>query len=152
MPRTCTVCRHPKRAAIDAAVVANVPVRDIASHFGGFSYGSLQRHIGACMGEALTKAVDAEMAQWGASTDERIREVIAEARANLELARANDDAAGANGAVGLILKTLALSAKLRGEINDGPAVHIDARSVQVMSDRELLESVEADVRKQLGRP
>ena len=150
MANVCKTCRHPKRADIEQAVVSGGAINAIAKNY-GVSEQSLRRHTIACMGEALSKAVDAELVAWGASTDERIREVIAEARANLEMARANDDAAGANGAVGLILKTLALSAKLRGEIKEGPTVSIDNRSVTLMSDRELLESVQEDVRKALER-
>ena len=150
MPRTCTVCRHPQRADIEAAIVQGVPLRNIAEHR-KLSIAALSRHTSGCMGEALSKAIDAELVAWGASTDERIRVWVDEARTNLQLARDNGDAAAANGAINVILKALALSAKLRGEIKEGPTVHIDARTVQTMSDRELLESVEADVRKRLGR-
>ena len=145
MPQKCKVCRHKDRVDIDAAVVANVPLRDIALRFGGFTHGSLQRHIGNCMGDALNRAVEAELIEWGASTDERIKAVLAEAQTNLQMARANDDAAGANGAVGLILKTLALSAKLRGELKEGPAVSIDARSITVASDDEVLRKALAEL-------
>ena len=44
MGRPCSVCGHPQRTAIDAALVAgNDPFRIIANRF-GTSTGSLQRH------------------------------------------------------------------------------------------------------------
>jgi uncharacterized protein YerC len=43
MPRTCTICIHPARAAIDKALVDGQPYRYIAQHF-GTSVAALQRH------------------------------------------------------------------------------------------------------------
>lgn len=34
MPRTCTICTHPERAAIDQALAHNEPYRQIAKHYG----------------------------------------------------------------------------------------------------------------------
>jgi len=33
MPRTCTVCRHPRRREIDAAIVSGLPYRGVAKQF-----------------------------------------------------------------------------------------------------------------------
>ena len=43
MPRTCTVCVHPQRAAIDEALVAGQPYRSVAEHFGA-SAPAVLRH------------------------------------------------------------------------------------------------------------
>lgn len=43
MPRTCTVCGHPQRPAIDAALLAGEPFRHIAERFGP-SATALTRH------------------------------------------------------------------------------------------------------------
>ena len=45
MPRTCTVCTHLKREAIDQALVSGEPFRHIAAQT-GTSTGALQRHEG----------------------------------------------------------------------------------------------------------
>lgn len=34
MPRACTICRHPSRQAIDQALAAREPYRQIAARFG----------------------------------------------------------------------------------------------------------------------
>jgi hypothetical protein len=43
MTRVCTICRHPQRKAIDAALAALTPYRDIAERY-GLSSSTLQRH------------------------------------------------------------------------------------------------------------
>lgn len=43
MPRTCTVCAHPQRARIDAALVAGPTYRTIADRY-GLSETALKRH------------------------------------------------------------------------------------------------------------
>lgn len=44
MARTCTVCAHPERAAIDVALLAQRPLRDIAIQF-NTSKDALSRHL-----------------------------------------------------------------------------------------------------------
>src|SRR4029077_3101391 len=56
MPRTCTVCRHPDRESVNAALVASEPERAIASRF-GLSRCALQRHKANHLPVLLTKAV-----------------------------------------------------------------------------------------------
>lgn len=43
MPRTCTICSHPKRAEIESAIVEGVAYRRIAAQF-SISETSLRRH------------------------------------------------------------------------------------------------------------
>jgi hypothetical protein len=43
MPRQCTICNHPQRAAIDQALVAGQALRDIAGHH-HLSKSALARH------------------------------------------------------------------------------------------------------------
>ena len=43
MARTCTICTHPERAAIDKALVAGQPYRSIAQHFAA-SADAVLRH------------------------------------------------------------------------------------------------------------
>jgi hypothetical protein len=43
MPRVCTICTHPERTAIEQALVANEPFRNIAERF-GTSATALTRH------------------------------------------------------------------------------------------------------------
>ncbi len=62
MARPCSVCRHPERAAIDAALVAGEPYRRVASRF-ETSEASIRRHKGH-LSQHLARAHEAkEVAQ-----------------------------------------------------------------------------------------
>src|SRR6266403_2811067 len=54
--RTCTVCRHPEREAINAALIAQEPFRRLASRT-GTTTGSLRRHKAAHLPLTLSRAV-----------------------------------------------------------------------------------------------
>lgn len=73
MARPCTVCRHPERAAIDKALVAGEPFRNLAERF-GTSATALHRHKQDHLPALLAKGKQAE---------ERVRsdELNAQARA-----------------------------------------------------------------------
>ncbi len=59
MPRTCTVCAHPERAAIDKALVADAPNRRIATKH-GVSEAAIRRHKAEHLPAALVQAHEAE--------------------------------------------------------------------------------------------
>ena len=44
MPSHCSVCVHPQRAKIDAAIVAGASLRNTAARFKGPTWGSIHRH------------------------------------------------------------------------------------------------------------
>lgn len=66
MARTCTVCRHPDRPAIDQALVSHRPFRDIAGRFGVSKSAAVRHH------------------------DDHLPDTLAKARAAAEAARADD--------------------------------------------------------------
>jgi hypothetical protein len=55
MPRTCTVCRHNQREAIEQALLAGEPLRNIAKRY-GTSATALHRHRHDHLPAALTRA------------------------------------------------------------------------------------------------
>ena len=59
MARRCTICTHPDRPAIDAALVNRRPLRNIAQHFGVSVWAALRHHDGH-LAEALSRAKRAE--------------------------------------------------------------------------------------------
>lgn len=59
MPRTCTVCVHDDRPAIDQALVNRKPFRDIACRF-NVGRMALVRHADDHLAESLAKAKEAE--------------------------------------------------------------------------------------------
>jgi hypothetical protein len=59
MPRTCTICTHPERPAIEQALVTNESYRNIAEHF-VVSVGALTRHKAEHLPAALVQATKAQ--------------------------------------------------------------------------------------------
>jgi len=90
MPRVCSVCVHPARPAIDAALVAGNGLRDIAGR-SGLSKSAVERHGNEHVPAALVAAQDAaETAQADSLLAQLVR----------LLARADDQYAVARGIVG----------------------------------------------------
>ena len=77
MSQTCTVCRHPERKAIDAALLAKAPTRTIAGQF-GISRSAVTRHQ-KCNGSALARTAEVRADRRGESLAEEIRRKKAEA-------------------------------------------------------------------------
>jgi hypothetical protein len=71
MARTCTVCVHAEREAIDRALVAGDPYRGIAQHFGA-SPDAVLRHKAEHLPERLVAAKGAEDA---AAADDLLAQV-----------------------------------------------------------------------------
>ena len=55
MPRSCSICTHPQRQAIDQALMAGSALRNIAPRF-GTSVTALHRHKHEHLSTALTQA------------------------------------------------------------------------------------------------
>lgn len=72
MARQCTICSHPERAKIEAAVVANVTYRHIASQF-NVGYKSVERHKDNCM-QAAIQSVQQKQAEQTAHAVEQAEE------------------------------------------------------------------------------
>ena len=62
MARACTICEHPERSKIEAAIVSGVSYRIIANQF-ALSFGSVQRHAASHLIEALQQAQRAKQEQ-----------------------------------------------------------------------------------------
>ncbi len=58
MARTCTICSHPQREAIDQALVAGGAMRPLAALY-RVSPDAIERHAAAHLPQALSKAQDA---------------------------------------------------------------------------------------------
>jgi predicted transcriptional regulator len=61
MPRSCSICCHPQRDGIDAALVAARPKRQIASEC-GVTEASVRRHAASHLPKSLIKAATAREA------------------------------------------------------------------------------------------
>lgn len=54
MPRPCTICSHPRRAEIDAALASGASLADVVAQFGLPSRTSLHRHQHSHLGRTVT--------------------------------------------------------------------------------------------------
>jgi hypothetical protein len=139
MPRTCTVCAHPERAAIDKALVDGQPLRNIAEHF-GTSTTALHRHKEDRLRDLLAQAKQrhaAHEAALGTAAREQeaakveqaidivkqLRAINAASVAILHEARQAGNAETALKAVDRVLRQNEFQAKLLGEL-DAPQVNV----------------------------
>jgi hemoglobin-like flavoprotein len=78
VPRTCTVCSHPKRSAIEKALVAGEPFRDIARRV-AVSKDALARHRAEHLPPRLAKATEAKEVTSANNLLEQIRTLLTKA-------------------------------------------------------------------------
>ena len=117
MPRTCTICNHPEHEAINSALVAGEPFRNIAKRF-GTSPGALYRHKKTDLPGTLVKAAQiAEVAEADALLD-RLKLLNQETAAILKEARTEGtkDNDLALKAIARVEKQLELEGRLLGQL------------------------------------
>jgi hypothetical protein len=87
MPRTCTVCAHPGREAIDRALLSGGSNRCIAAHH-AVSEQAVRRHKADHLPAALAKAHEAEEVSRADDLLSQVRDLQGRALAILEKAEA----------------------------------------------------------------
>jgi len=112
MARPCSICTHPKREEIDAALVGGASFRNIAKRF-GTSTAALHRHQKHVAGQlAQAQEVEAEQVRaQGLTLLERLTSLEVEARAILEGAKADGDRITALKALEALRRTMETVAK-----------------------------------------
>lgn len=123
MPRHCTVCDHPQRAAIDQALVSGEAFRPIAARY-GLSTGALVRHRTDHIPVALVQAQEAGEVARADDLLAAVRDLQERTLAILSSAEEEDDHALALRAIGEARKNLELLARLVGDLDDRPQVAI----------------------------
>ena len=123
MPRTCTICQHPQRAGIDAALVTGTPYRRIASQF-QVSEIAVRRHKAAHLPETLAQARDAEEVAHADDLLAQVRDLQARALSILDTAERAGDLRTALMAIREARSGLELLARLLGELSDAPQVNV----------------------------
>jgi len=123
MPRVCTICSHPERAAIDAALVSGEPMRGIARMF-AVSEDALNRHKRD--GHTVTALAKAAGAETVAADDllAQVRFLQVKALGVLATAEAAGSLNVALSAVREARSCVELLAKLLGELDDRPQVNV----------------------------
>jgi hypothetical protein len=115
MARVCTICRHPKRGEIEAAIIDRASFRDIAERF-GTSKTAVFRHAGKHLPVALTGAKKAEDATRADSLLERIESLILDVRRIAQKAEKAGQWGQAASALREARACIELLARLRGEL------------------------------------
>ena len=140
MPRTCTICCHPERAAIDKALVAGEPYRTIAHHFATTPWAVL-RHKESHLRDLLAQAKQrqtAHEATLGAAVQEQeaakveqaidivkqLKAINAASVSILHEARQAGNAETALKAVDRVLRQIEFQARLLGELDERPQVNV----------------------------
>ena len=134
MPRTCTICTHPEREAIEHALLRSEPFRHIASRT-GTSTASLQRHRKDHIPLSLRKAQDAEEIAQADTLLDQIQELQARAMGILEQAERAGDLRTALAAIGQAKGVLELQAKIAcetGEVGNELPANISIQALEVI--------------------
>jgi len=113
MPRTCTVCSHPDRAAIDQALVSGQSYRSIAKR-SGTSPSALLRHRESHLSTTLVKANAAREVVRADDLLAKVEELEAEARRIGRKAEREGDLRCAIASVKQIMEIVELLARLLG--------------------------------------
>lgn len=124
MPRVCTVCRHEKREAIDAALVEGVTaISGIAALF-RVSEDALQRHKAGHLPATLAKAQEAREVTTADSLLGDLVRLRDRAYTLLEKAEKGNDIRTALSGIREARECLALMGRIAGELKDAPTVNI----------------------------
>jgi transposase-like protein len=123
MARTCTVCTHEERPAIDHALAAGRSYRDIAGRF-SVSRSALDRHNADHLSPAVQKAQQTADAAHALDIVQQLREINAVSLDIMREAKASGNAVLALKAVERLQKQVELQARLLGELADGPTVNV----------------------------
>jgi len=123
MPRSCTICQHQERAAINAALLTGTALRDIAGQF-GVSKSSLDRHKEEHMPAALVKAQEVEEVRQALDIVAQLKAINDAALTVLGEARRSGNGELALKAIDRIQRQIELQAKLLGELDERPQINV----------------------------
>lgn len=123
MPRSCTICTHPERAAIERAMVAGVSYRHVASQW-QTSTTSLQRHRAACLSADVVRVQADADDRRALDVVQQLRAINAATLAVLTQARATGKPDLVLRAVDRVQKQIELQAKLLGDLDERPQINV----------------------------
>jgi hypothetical protein len=121
--RSCTVCVHPERDEIDAAIVGPESNRSIAGRF-SLSESSLQRHAAAHVSEALARIASNRVDESNRSLLARLEALVGRVEAILDQAEQSGKVTTALSAVRELRSLLELLGKATGELKPDGAITV----------------------------
>ena len=124
MPRTCTVCSHASRKAIDKALLDGEPVRALASRYVPLKSSSIQRHKDEHLPAKMAKAKAANEVSQADDLLAHVRALEGKALSLLKQAEGEGDFRTALAGVREARACVELLAKLRGELDTRPQINL----------------------------
>jgi len=123
MPRSCTVCEHPDREAIDEALVGGASNRSLASLY-DVSEAAVRRHKANHLPAKLVMAQAAEEVAQADHLLAQIQDLQRRTLAILEAAESTNQHRTALSAIREARGNLELLAKLLGELDERPVTNV----------------------------
>jgi hypothetical protein len=112
--QSCTVCRHPERASIEAALVHHTPFRKIGTQF-GVGYSAVVRHQKHVLAKLAKAREGIELAE-ATTLFAKVDQVLQDARRITERAEKKGDLQTALQGLRTITGSLGLLGRITGEI------------------------------------
>jgi transposase len=123
VPRSCTICEHPEREAIDKALVGGTSNRSVASQY-DVSEAAVRRHKSNHLPAKLVLAQQAEEVAEADELLDQVQDLQARTLAILEAAELTSQHRTALSAIREARSNLELMARLIGELDDRPQVNV----------------------------
>jgi hypothetical protein len=123
MPRSCTICEHPEREAIDRALVGDSSNLSVSSLF-GVSESAVRRHKANHLPAKLVMAQAAEEVAQADDLLAQMQDLQRRTLAILEAAETTKQHRTALSAIREARGNLELLAKLLGELDERPQVNV----------------------------
>ena len=149
MPRICSACSSPNRAAIDQAVTRGESFRRIAPQY-GLSDRALRRHAAEHVPTAIVKAHEAREVARADDLLGLLREALADARRLRDLAEDEKDYRGAIACVRTLLDVVEKMVALGEKLAQGEAAR-PPESKPTLSDNELAAAIESVLARAAAR-
>jgi len=124
LARTCTVCSHPEREAIDRALVEDQSTGKLAGRYRTLDERAIRRHRSNHLPAALVRAREAEEVSRADDLLAQVRSLQDRALTILGRAEDSGDLRTALGAIREARGNLELLAKLLGELDERPQLNI----------------------------
>ncbi len=147
MPRTCTVCSHEARDAIEDAYIAGVPKRRIATRH-GVGEKAVRTHIREHLPALLSLARDAERASRADSLLDRIEALQSRTLAILEASEETREHGTALAAIREARRNLELIGEVTKELDRTPTLnlHLNPEWIEIRTAIVLALEPYADAR------
>jgi len=124
MGRVCTICTHPERDAIDAALASGTAYSVVARQF-EVGPESVRRHHGAHLSPALAAMEAAQQETDSATALDRVTRLIGRVERVLDAAESEGKSGGVLSAAAQLRPLIELLAKLTHELDDRPQVTLN---------------------------